>query len=165
MGGYGSGKWARLNAKEKTSRFQQLHIRTLKKSLHLTTESRVDVSWVHDGSLVSSPLHITKTPCHYGGERSWFLCPQCGRRVAILYGMFQQLCCRRCATLTYESQNESESDRLLRKARKIRRRLGGSDNMFEEFPPRPRFMRERVYARLRQKAREAWVVSLTKMLG
>lgn len=36
----------------------------------------------------SYPVGLDTTPCHLGGERSWFLCPArgCGKRVAILYG-------------------------------------------------------------------------------
>jgi hypothetical protein len=34
------------------------------------------------------PVGIDWTPCHYGGQRVWFLCPArgCRKRVAILYG-------------------------------------------------------------------------------
>src|SRR2546427_2601374 len=34
------------------------------------------------------PIFLDRTPCNYGGERVWFLCPArgCSRRVAVVYG-------------------------------------------------------------------------------
>jgi len=53
---------------------------------------------------------ITWTPCHLGGERPWFLCPCCGRRVAKLYA-HRIFACRHCLRLNYRSQQQSKSDR------------------------------------------------------
>ena len=83
-----------------------------------------------------------------GGERSWFLCPACGRRCGILYAVNSRLLCRKCGGLSYESQNEPSHYRALRKAQKIRLRLGGSANMTEPFPERPHYMHRRTYQRL-----------------
>ncbi len=85
-----------------------------------------------------------------GGERPWFLCPKCARRCGILYAIRSRLFCRKCGRLSYESQNEPRHDRVLRKAQKIRVRLGGSANMTEPFPSRPRYMHRRTYQRLRR---------------
>lgn len=65
------------------------------------------------------------TPCHFGSERAWFICPAagCGRRVAILYGGSIFACCH-CFRLAYPSQRESAKDRATRRANKIRARLG-----------------------------------------
>lgn len=54
---------------------------------------------------------LDNTPCHYGGKRWWFRCPECGRRCRVLYippneGVFS---CRKCHNLTYESQQEGKS--------------------------------------------------------
>jgi len=45
-------------------------------------------------------ISLTSTPCNFGGYRFWFLCPACGKRVAILYkdGDYR---CRDCHNLTY----------------------------------------------------------------
>lgn len=67
---------------------------------------------------------LTDTPCFYGGLRQWFLCPRCGRRVAILY-LRGGLGCRHCLRLAYPSQSEDYMDRLWRRQAKIERRLGG----------------------------------------
>lgn len=69
------------------------------------------------------PVGLSWTPCRFGGERPWFLCPSCRRRVAILYGG-AVFACRHCYRLAYESQRERGYNRLAGRADKIRRRLG-----------------------------------------
>lgn len=59
-------------------------------------------------------VSLTTTPCNYGGERHWFICPlyrdgrYCGRRVGMLYlGNGDYFGCRHCYNLTYASRNAS----------------------------------------------------------
>jgi hypothetical protein len=73
----------------------------------------------------------------------------CGRRVALLYGAGELFACRRCYRLAYASQHESLRHRGLGKAQKIRMRLGGSANMLDTFPDKPKCMHWRTYERLR----------------
>src|SRR6266508_2807772 len=53
---------------------------------------------------------LTSTAQQLGGVRWWWVCPDCGRRAAILYaprGLYW--CCRRCANrITYQSSNASD---------------------------------------------------------
>jgi hypothetical protein len=99
---------------------------------------------------------ITWTPCHLGGRRPWFVCSvysaagYCGRRVAILYGTGELFACRRCYGLAYASQHEAVRHRGLGKAWKIRMQLGGSPNVLEEFPDKPKGMHWGTYDRLRR---------------
>jgi hypothetical protein len=99
---------------------------------------------------VKEPVSLEWTPCNFGGERPWFVCPgdRCGRRVAILYGPGKYFLCRHCYDLRYESQREDKAGRALRQAQKIRQRLGGSANMTEPFPEKPKGMRQDTYMRL-----------------
>jgi hypothetical protein len=96
------------------------------------------------------PVPLTWTACNFGGERPWFICPgaRCGRRVAILYGPGRYFLCRHCYDLRYESQREDKTHRALRRAQKIREQLGGSANMTEQFPEKPKGMRWSTYERL-----------------
>lgn len=84
--------------------------------------SRNDENWQnHD-----YPVRLDWTPCRYGGQRAWFLCPalDCGRRVAVLYlGCCGIFACRHCYKLAYTSQSESDIDRRARRADKIREKL------------------------------------------
>ncbi|MEP6342233.1 MAG: hypothetical protein ABJ275_02880 [Maricaulaceae bacterium] len=93
---------------------------------------------------INQHIPLTQTPCNYGGSRKWFLCPDCDRRVGVLYYQ-TQFKCRHCTNLYYESQYKPESSRLFSKARKIRRDLGGSENMSEPFPERPKGMHVNTY--------------------
>jgi hypothetical protein len=105
---------------------------------------------------IQQRVPITWSRCRLGGRRPWFLCDvktirQCrGRRVAIIYSTGGLFACRACHGLSYGSQREPLRHRGLAKARKIRAHLGGSANMFDPFPDRPRGMHRRTYFRLRQ---------------
>jgi hypothetical protein len=85
-------------------------------------------------------------PCRFGGEHPFWLCPACGRRITVLYGM-RRFACRACNRLTYLSQRERGSDRAQRRANKIRQRLGGEHGL-GSIPPRPLRMHRRTYERL-----------------
>jgi hypothetical protein len=104
---------------------------------------------------VEQRVPITWTACHIGGDRAWFRCNvsfngrSCGRRVALLYAAGELFACRRCYGLAYASQRECLRLRGLGRAQKIRTQLGGSGNMFEDFPGKPKGMHWRTYARLR----------------
>jgi hypothetical protein len=106
--------------------------------------------WQH----VDQPITIARLPCRFGGTRPYFLCPGlvdgkwCGRRVMKLYGGGRYFLCRHCYTLVYASQSEVPWDRALRRANKIRRRLGGPLSMDRPFPAKPRGMWRRTYERL-----------------
>jgi len=104
---------------------------------------------------------LSYTSCNYGGRRPWFICPgvknsvPCQRRVAKLYAAGSYLLCRHCYNLAYDSQREALRHRLLYKAQGIRRRLGGSVDMGEPFPWKPKGMHWKTYERLRRKAEHA----------
>ena len=74
---------------------------------------------------IETPVPIDWSQCHLGGRRPWFICPNnaCRRRVAILYGKLV-FACRHCHRLAYKCQKEADDDRALRRANRIRRRLG-----------------------------------------
>ena len=94
------------------------------------------------------PVGLSWTPCRFGGERPWFLCPSCQRRVAILFGG-AVFACRHCYRLAYESQRERDYDRLAGRADKIRRRLGWPVGILNATPrTKPRGMHWRTFWRL-----------------
>jgi hypothetical protein len=91
----------------------------------------------------------------------------CGRRVALLYGAGELFACRHCYDLAYESQQESLRYRGLGKAQKIRMRLGGGVNMFDDFPGKPKGMHWRTYVRLRHShdiAEQRSTIGLTQLV-
>jgi hypothetical protein len=103
-------------------------------------------------------VRIVRLPCRFGGARPYFICPgvmngvTCGRRVAKLYGPGPYFLCRHCYRLAHASQTEGAWDRKLRRANKIRQRLGGDPDTAAPFPPKPKGMWRRTYERLREQA-------------
>ena len=110
---------------------------------------------------IEQRVPITWTECHLGGRRPWFICSvcsngrYCGRRAALLYIAGERFACRRCYGLVYASQQETPMHRGIRQARKIRMKLGGSANLCEPFPEKPKGMHRRTYQRLQARAETA----------
>jgi len=122
--GYGGG-WQWLENGEKVANI----------GFH-TEENRIILNYRHrsygsDWVDVEQPVPIMWTPCRYGGQRPYFRCPgvvngiHCGRRAIKLYSGGKYFLCRHCYSLAYNSQSETRSDRLLRRANKRRMSLGG----------------------------------------
>ena len=94
------------------------------------------------------PVQIERTDCNLGGQRVWFWCPGCGRRVAVLYG-WEVFSCRHCRNLAYASQRETANDRIIRRADSIRERLGWEIGIANPRGGKPKGMHWKTYWRLR----------------
>ncbi len=179
MGGRGSGSWHRWSARDLCDEHKRIDIRWMKREGMLVPDSAGTLSWNSGGepsgtiryevrtfgvlliyhyghmgeecSEVREFVAIEHTPCHLGGRRPWFRCPiiGCGKRVAILYGAGRYFACRTCCDLAYETQSEDFAGRQRIKAQKLRTKLGGSVNMLEDFPEKPKGMWWRTYDRMR----------------
>jgi hypothetical protein len=108
-------------------------------------ERLLRLNWVNSalGSTFSHQIRLDRTPCHYGGYRLWFLCPQCASRRAVLYGFAGdgQFGCWGCLDLVYASQDERKICRLWRRQAMIESKLKGGWR-------RPRYMHRRTFAKL-----------------
>ncbi len=102
-------------------------------------------------------IGVTWTPCHYGGERPWWICPNrsCGRRVATLYLGNRYFLCRHCLRLVYASSQASGTiERPRQRIEKLRKRLGVAPFPtwggfeFATFVDRPRYMHQTTYRRI-----------------
>jgi hypothetical protein len=111
------------------------------------------------------PLVPTEPP--YGGTRWWFSCPRCGRRCAKLYlpSGATRFRCRRCHRLVYQCQRETRSDRMLRRAEKLRRHIGCAPGESPRMAQKPKYMRNRTYWRLREQANALDAVSFCLAVG
>jgi hypothetical protein len=176
MGGLGSGRnGRRRRGKDTTSDMHPLDIRRLQHDGLLTPGRVFGWHWTRNGKEVASiriraeadhvildyrslndggewqpmnyPVTLEWTPCKLGGRRVWFLCPGCGRRVAILFGG-AIYACRHCHNLAYQCQREPDDDRAIRRAETLRRRLGWVAGIANPAGGKPKGMHWRTFARL-----------------
>jgi len=177
----GSGNWYRWNAKRTTGETKRIDVRYLARQGYLQHGKGWSLHWTcggkPSGSIggatnnntifliyrakehgstkweeVTQPIALSYTACHFGGDRPWFRCPFCDRRVAVLY-LGARARCRLCARMAYDSQNESALDRMFRKARKIRSRLQADEsNIDAPILFKPKGMHQKTFDRLRAEA-------------
>lgn len=195
MGGFGSGRWQ--YGKNTTSDMRPLDIRKLQRNGLLTPGRAFGWHWTVNGKEVASiqmrtevdrvilnyrtrsnvgewqpmeyPVYLEWTGLHFGGRRAWFLCPAkgCGRRVAILFGG-SIFACRHCYRLAYASERETAGDRAMRRAGKIRDRLGWEAGIANPEGGKPKGMHWRTFERLKAEhdafANAAWA-GIAERLG
>ena len=119
----------------------------------------------------SISVKLSFSQCKLGGTRAWWLCPCCSQRVAVLFGWGRFLC-RKCADLNYLSQSETDSDRTLRRAGKLRKRLGWQPGIVNPRGGKPHGMHWQTYYQLwsrchneEVKALASFGASLAKLTG
>ena len=100
--------------------------------------------WSGEELKIDDKVYLAPSRPHLGGLRWWFVCPQLYRRVRKLYLPFggRHFWSRHAYELAYASQREAKFDRALRRARKLRLRLGGdpTDDEYPDKPPRMRWV-------------------------
>lgn len=147
----GRGNWYRYDAKQVVENCEHIDIRKLSHARSLVAGSYLNLTYKVRGyngesKTISENIHLDWTPCHLGGKRVWWLCPKCGRRIAILYLRLTQFQCRTCHNLTYRSSQESQLDRHLRKKFKLCDKLGIEPMESPLF--KPKFMHQKTFDRL-----------------
>lgn len=151
MGGKGSGNWYRAQTKTTTNEVIRLDIRFLKKHGHLAPGYRTTLRWSQYGrtcgrvqyhyqthtislnyrvrtpgtewQVVEQTIRLDRTRCNYGGERTWLLCPQCSRRMALLYFSQSRFLCRHCHQLPYASQQRCIIGRTIEQKHNLGERI------------------------------------------
>jgi hypothetical protein len=168
MGGYGSG---RQEETAKTDVALRLSVTELQRQGSLTPGRHV-ITWRRTGGREASisleareadlvlsftsqtgakaqRVWLEYTANNYGERRPWFRCPRCARRVGVLYFRQGEFMCRPCSGLKYRSQSEGYADRMRRRARKIRDRLG-ADHALRVLASRPKGMHWATFFRLEE---------------
>lgn len=175
MGGWGSGRkfganctddqlsidarqWQREGCLVAGSSFNATWLRRGKEvgNISVITESgqvRLSYSWQKnsgESGRLDYPVRLQTTPCHYGGVRYWFTCPEvgCGKRVAKLYLGDKYFACRHCYGLAYSSQRETPDDRATRSAEKIRAKLDWEPGILNRNGSKPKGMHWKTYCSL-----------------
>jgi hypothetical protein len=174
MGGIGSGRRPSCSGKTATNDAMPLDIRKLSRKGLLTPGNCFSWQWlINDqpvsglsirvgyneltlsyrkrstGEIVEQRVLVETTPCRFGGTRPWFTCPQCRRRVAVVYARGRYFACRKCCDLAYPTQNEGVGSRASTKADKIRKRLGWPVGVLNPAGGKPKGMHWKTFDRLR----------------
>jgi hypothetical protein len=136
MGGPGSGEWTRISHRPTTEEFFSLDIRVV---------VRLGLLPLGD----NFPIQLDYTSCHLGGQRPWWLCPGCARRVAILYRRCNRFNCRHCHGLAYSSRQLGKLDRAFAQMWKARRKIGSN------WQNKPKGMHWSTFRRLSVRSKEA----------
>lgn len=184
MGGFGSGRWVRTGTKRIVEDVYHFDIRRLQRTGKLLPNKASAFHWEHRGRRAFSVIIrvneavnavtiftvkqgevrdkvrelvcLDKTPCNYGGERPWWICPQCGKRVAILYSRpGWTFACRHCHRLAYAVQKKGIADAATHAVIKIRRRLGAGECLNAPILDKPKGMHRATYTQLRIKLMNA----------
>jgi hypothetical protein len=167
-----AGGWQWTHDGEKVA---WISLRAENDQLHLSYRVRIGGGEWED---VTETVRIVRVACRFGGARPYFICPGvvngivCGRRVAKLHGPGRYFLCRHCYRLAYASQSEGSWERALRRADKLKQRLGGDPGLYALFPPKPKGMWRRTYERLSEQAfdaemqaDEAFVIGAQRLLS
>lgn len=128
------------------SNYPKLRIASVKHRLGQHAKAiRLDYSF--RGKSYGYDVGITTSSCHYGNYRYWFNCPNCNKRVGVLYcaGLYV---CRHCIGANYATQLMQPIDKLFRKAAKIRHRLQWQQGIANGHGSRPKGMHRKTYDRL-----------------
>ncbi len=142
MGGFGSGRGYGMQTTVEDC--LHIDIRFLKKTNRLRQSTSGSLGWTRGGRKsgsinydmhkdrmvlkfrhrpdsssewkdVTQAIYIETTACNYGGSRKWFTCPNCAKRVGVLYSPSVYFYCRKCYKLPYRSTLETKADRLYSK--------------------------------------------------
>lgn len=183
MGGYGSGRRP-TDRKMLTDDLRSIDVRRWSQEGLLNPGQRYDWNWhsSDDGSVnasigvsigdqyvtldyrvrqagehwvdVKQVFRLSKTSCNFGGERAWFLCPDCGRRVCLLY-IVERFSCRECHDLSYLSQRQLNWERDFERVLDIRSRLNWGGDLVAPFRTKPKGMHWETYFRICEQYDEA----------
>jgi hypothetical protein len=108
-------------------------------------DGEITLRYVYGGAeKITQVIKLQSSPCHFGGERRWFVCPSCKKPKAVLY-CARYFHCRTCLGLTYTSQTQTSPERRINRIVARRRKLGGSGSLREAFPAKPKWMRWKTY--------------------
>ena len=188
MGGRGSGRRSSYSGKPETNDSMPLDIRKIARSGLLIPSSSFGWQWtVNDrpvasiriwvdreslvlsyrmkstGEVVEQRVQMHTTPCHLGGQRHWFTCPRCRKRVAVLYAPGRYFACRQCGGLGYATQKEGAGDRAATRADKLRKRLGWEAGILNGPGGKPKGMHRETFLRLKSQHDALVQISLQDM--
>tara|TARA_R110001592_G_scaffold360339_1_gene668549 strand:+ start:4843 stop:5463 length:621 start_codon:yes stop_codon:yes gene_type:complete len=186
--------YGRTQTRAYTSEYHRIHANVFKllltKSLgsyslnteHLSNEhQKLELSENKNGVryitfiINEKPHHIAlKLDNRSASNKLYITCPYCQKQRQSLYAIKTAYACRQCIGLHHASQSERPQERLMRRIRKLRVALWGTNHpninsMFENirYWPKPKGMRWKTFEQKRDKITELenkyWPMSVAKM--
>lgn len=149
MGGVGSGWFERRSNKMKTDDYPSIDVR------RLGCNPRLDGYVILAGGVLAE---LEWRPCHLGGYRPYFRCPQCKERCCLLYSYqvkgkgASNYGCQKCLGMFHPVENEGKLERAMRRSNKTFNRQG-----YDPTRPqgKPLWMRWPTWRRLSKHATES----------
>ena len=177
MGGPGSGSWQRWDTRRMIDSVDCLDVRVLSRQGALREGVHAVITWRQGQQAESSisfsclrheivleyrtrigseawypvrqEIALEWLPQSLGGRRVWLRCPDCQRRAALVYRSGRRgYVCRLCTGLPYKCESEVLEDRLCRRIRKLRKRVGVANGDEEQslwHYPKPKYMHQSTY--------------------
>lgn len=190
MGGRGSGSYCRWSNTVSIEEVKRIDIRYMRRNGMLRPGWAGSLTWTCGGEPAGDirytchadrivfnyrfrdggewePVEVVayfdRTPCHIGGQRLWFRCPNCQRRCEVLCLPGKYPACRKCYSLPYRSQCEDRLGRLQRRQNKLEDMLWGDKRKWWRKAKRERLEAE--YERVAGAADHALVLAAADLLG
>ena len=147
--------------------YPRLSITSYRDQLRQTDKAnKIDVNYKYRNQSYSYSINLAKTACNYGNYRYWWLCPNCSKRVSVLYCAGAYVC-RHCIGANYGSQLQQPIDRLFSRLHTIRQRLGWQAGIAHGIGERPKGMHHSTYNKLmnehEQLTAKVWQSTLDKL--
>lgn len=145
--------------------YLKLPISRYREQLRHSNAKSIEVSYTHRSKPYQYTIQLSKSACHYGSYRYWWLCPKCSQRVSVLYcaGVYV---CRHCIGANYGSQLQQPIDRLFSRLNSIREHLEWRSGIINGIGTKPKGMHHSTYDRLvnehEQLSAQVWQQTLDK---
>lgn len=146
--------------------YLKLRVQAYREQLRHSNAQSIEVNYSYRNKPYSYLIQLSKTACHYGSYRYWWLCPKCSKRVSVLYcaGLYV---CRHCIGAHYGSQLQQPIDRLFSRIAAIRARLGWQQGVIYGNQGKPKGMHAKTFDRLvnehDQLSAKVWQQTLDKL--
>ena len=127
--------------------YPRLSISQYREQLRQGNAKYIEVSYSYRSKPYQYSIQLSKTACHYGNYRYWWLCPKCSKRVSVLYCAGSYVC-RHCIGANYHSQLQQPVDRIYSKLNALRERLGWQVGIIHGIGERPKGKHHSTYERL-----------------
>jgi len=95
----------------------------------------ISVTYIFNGSHRRHRIRLFHQQVHFGGSRTYLICPYCGKNRKQIYFIAGYAACRCCHGLNYRCQSESPLDRSIRASNRLHKqfeKLSGQSRYYDK---------------------------------